>query len=597
MGRYGTSLGRKSWSTKCFEFSSRLTRKKTNIGKALDTNLRRCLSTLDITLMAVGHMVEAGVYVLTATVAKSMAGPAIVLAFLFSGFASFLAALCYAELGVRYPKSGSAYSYTYMAVGELWAFLVGWNMALEHTIGAAATARAASAYIDSLAGYHIKNGTMSFTGPIEAPMIADYLDFFAVFILFIFVIYLSFGVKMTSYLNNLFTVINIGVIILIIGVGAYFADIKNWTNPETGGFMPYGWSGVFEASASCFYAYIGFEAIAACSEEAKDPKKSIPRATMAAMGIAAIGYIGTATVLTLMVNYKDIQDESGIPEALGSHGAEWAKIAVIVGAVCGTSTGIIGSLFALTRVIYVMADDGLLLNFCSKVNKKTQIPLRAMYVFSFLSFITTLLLDINALVEVISIGTLFAYIVVSASVIILRYKPSDLTEKDVLELTQNDDPLKSNSIPLTDTGGELRDNFEWMKRFIDWSPGKLVTHSVVYYCVTTFLLCGFIRIFSSYLDCWWAIIIVVILLVGFILSFFTISIHKQSISPLCYKVPIVPLVPAMSILVNIILIVNLQPATWVRLFIWIAVGLVLYFFYGIKNSKEEMPPLPSSVRN
>ncbi|KFM75452.1 Cationic amino acid transporter 4, partial [Stegodyphus mimosarum] len=302
-----------------------MTRKKVVGADVMATNLHRCLNTADITLLSIGHMIGSGVYVLSATVAKNMAGPAIVVAFLFSGFASFLAALCYAELGVRYPRSGSAYSYTYLALGELWAFLVGWNVALEYIIGAAATSRACSSYIDSLTGGVIKRNIMNLIGPIHVPFISEHLDFLAFGILLIFIIWLSFGVRMTSHLNNVFSAVNMTVLVIVICVGAYFSKMKNWVNPDTGGFMPYGWSGVLAASATCFYAYVGFDSIASAGEEAKDPQKSIPRATMISMSIATVTYIGVSSVLTLMVNYKDIADDSGLPEALASQGAYWAK--------------------------------------------------------------------------------------------------------------------------------------------------------------------------------------------------------------------------------------------------------------------------------
>ncbi|GFU05045.1 cationic amino acid transporter 4 [Nephila pilipes] len=576
-------------------FGSRLTRKKFIDTDVMETNLRRCLNTADITMLAIGHMVGSGVYVLTATVAKNIAGPAVVVAFLFSGFASFLAALCYAELGVRYPRSGSAYSYTYLALGELWAFLVGWNISLEHVIGAAAVSRACSAYIDSLAGGIIKNATEAMTGgTFHVPFVAERLDFLAFGILILFTICLSFGVRMTSHLNNVFSVANIIVIVTIVCVGAYFADTKNWTNPETKGFMPFGWSGVLAASASCFYAYVGFDSIASSGEEAKDPQKSIPRATMISMGIATTTYVAVATVLTLMVNYRDIHDDSGLPDALDAHGAHWAKIVVIVGAVSGMATGIIGSLFALTRVIYVMADDGLLFAFCSNVNTRTKIPLGAMYIFASLSALMSLTLDINTLVEVMSIGTLFAYLVVSASVIILRYKPDLGPKSDSQELSSIGDSVEK----LDDSrAGQLRDRFQMLSIYINWGPGRLVTMCVLFFIIFVFLICGFVMGCSSSIGegSWWAIIILLVLLLGAIACFVLIVLHHQSNTPLRYKVPLVPLIPALSIVVNAVLIVNLKAATWLRLLIWVAVGLSMYLTYGVGHSKLDVSSPKSTL--
>lgn len=178
---------------------------------------------------------------------------------------------------------------------------------------------------------------------------------------------------------------------------------------------------MFAASASCFYAYIGFDSIATSGEEARDPQKSIPIATMISMAFATVAYVAVSAVFTLMVPYDQINDESGLPDALGIHGAHWAKFLVICGACCGMVTVLIGTMYALTRIVYAMADDGLLFAWMSVVNEKTQIPLQAMYFFATIGAVMALLCPITTLVEMMSIGTLLAYLVVSASVIIVRY--------------------------------------------------------------------------------------------------------------------------------------------------------------------------------
>ncbi|KAG0433188.1 hypothetical protein HPB47_020146 [Ixodes persulcatus] len=306
-------------------FVRKLRRTKPLGSNVLDTSLKRCLSTFDITLLGVGHMMGSGIYVLTATVAKSVAGPAIVVAFLISGVASLLAAFSYAEFGVRFPKAGSAYSYTYLAVGEFWAFIVGWNVVLENVIGLAAVARACSAYIDSLLGNIMKSWSEEHVGRINVPFFSEEPDLFAFVIILAFLIIMSVGVRASTHINNIFSMVNIGVALLVIAVGSYFANLDNWTNPDTGGFMPFGWHGVLAASASCFYAYVGFDSIASSGEEARDPQKSLPIATFVSMSIVTVVYVAISAVLTLMVNYKDITSESGLPDALAANGATWAK--------------------------------------------------------------------------------------------------------------------------------------------------------------------------------------------------------------------------------------------------------------------------------
>lgn len=419
-----------SWMSEIWQKLQRT--KHIGIGTDLmETQLKRCLSTFDIILLGIGHMVGSGVYVLTSSVARNIAGPAIVLSFIISGFASFLSALCYAEFSVRYPKCGSAYSYTYLALGELWSFVVGWNMVLENVIGTAAVSRACSAYIDSLLDGQIRNYTLaSLTSSIGLNYVSEHVDLFAFFIVIVLMVFLTFGVKVTTYLNNVFSLVNITVILIIIIVGIYYSDINNWKNVPNG-FMAYGWKGVFAGSATCFYAYIGFDSISSSGEEAKDPQRSIPMATLISMTIATISYVGVSAVLTLMIPYNQINAESGLPDALGAHGAVWAKFVVIVGASCGMITVLIGTMYSLTRVVYSMAIDGLLLSCMANINQRTHLPLFAMYFFASIGAILALFIDITTLIEMMSIGTLIAYLVVSASVIVVRYEPIQFVHKSL----------------------------------------------------------------------------------------------------------------------------------------------------------------------
>ncbi len=290
-------------------------------------------------------------------------------------------------------------------------------------IGTAAVSRACSAYIDSLVEGTIRNHTMaSLASSIGLNYFSEHVDIFAFLIVIVFMVFLTSGVKITTYLNNLFSLINISVILIIIIVGLYYSDINNWKNVPNG-FMAYGWSGVFAGSATCFYAYIGFDSIASSGEEAKDPQRSIPMATFISMTFATISYVGVSAVLTLMIPYNEIIAESGLPDAFGAHGALWTKLIIIVGACCGMVTVLIGTMYSLTRIVYAMADDGLLFSWMGYVNQRTQIPLMAMYFFATLGALLALFIDITTLVEMMSIGTLIAYLVVSASVIVVRYQP------------------------------------------------------------------------------------------------------------------------------------------------------------------------------
>lgn len=250
------------------------------------TELARCLTTLDLTFLGIGSTLGAGLYVVAGEVARSIAGPAVVLSFFIAAVASVLSGLCYAEFGARVPKAGSAYIYSYVTVGELCSFIIGWNLILEYVIGASSVARAWSSYFDSLIDDAIRNFTTSHVGEIQTPSGLIYPDFFAFCILILITSVLTIGVKSSSRFNSVFTGINILVIIFVTSVGLYFARYSNWRRD----FMPFGFSGVVSGAATCFYAFVGFDIIASTGEEAENPRKSIPISI-----ILSLGKIGTFT--------------------------------------------------------------------------------------------------------------------------------------------------------------------------------------------------------------------------------------------------------------------------------------------------------------
>ena len=259
----------------------RFTQKKIVDSKALSqSELSRCLSIFDLTSLGIGSTLGAGIYVLAGEVARSIAGPSIVISFFIAAIASVLSGLCYAEFGARVPKAGSAYIYSYVTVGELCAFIIGWNLFLEYVIGGSSVARAWSDYFDSILNDRIRNFTLSHLGEIHVPGISAYPDFFALFLVLLVTFILAIGVKNSSRFNIIFTGINLTVILFIICVGIYFAKGENWTRD----FAPYGVSGVFAGAATCFYAFVGFDVIATTGEEARNPSRAIPISIVLALG-------------------------------------------------------------------------------------------------------------------------------------------------------------------------------------------------------------------------------------------------------------------------------------------------------------------------
>lgn len=584
---------------------NKMNRRKKLDGDMLETPMKRCLSTFDITLLGVGHMVGAGIYVLTGTVAHDTAGPGVIFSFLVAGLASVLAALCYAELAARVPKAGSAYVYTYVSIGEFWAFIVGWNLILEHVIGAASVARAWSGYVDSLVGGVISNYTRDVVmdGYSMGEPLGAVPDFLASGLCLAYATLLGLGVKASTTVNSLLTIVNLVVMGLVIVLGIYYADITNWSS-ENGGLLPYGFSGVITGAATCFYAYVGFDSIATSGEEARDPGRSIPLATIISMAIVTIGYMMVSGALTLVVPYWAINSIAALPEAFSSRGIPWAKYVISVGALCGMTTTLFGSLFSLPRTMYSMANDGLLFGFLGRINERTQVPMWNLVISGLFSALIALVFDLQHLVEFMSIGTLLAYTIVAVSVILLRYLPeqqssdqSSVTTPSSLSSPPTEEADSSNyssmasvkSELLCEGDGRFKARYAWMEEWLeDYDTRHIMTACLLIYTIT----CAFLSIFliiafettvpftkSDYLSA-------AIYLPLLIASLFVIGAHRQNPPNGKFRVPLVPFLPALSILFNMGLIMHLSSMTWLRFFVWMTVGMMIYFLYGIHYSKE-----------
>ncbi|KAK0393244.1 hypothetical protein QR680_000114 [Steinernema hermaphroditum] len=555
--------------------TERFFRLKSFGGDVLETRMKRCLSTTDITLLGVGHMIGAGIYVLTGSVVRNSTGPSIVLSFILAGFASLLSALCYAEFGARFPKAGSAYTYTYIGVGELWAFVIGWNIVLEHMLGAAAVARSWSGYLDSLLGQAIKNSTITNLGQLNnSSFFGDYPDLVAFVVVIAVAVFIALGSKTSTNFNSVFTLINMCVIIFVVGYGMTFADFDLWTGSDESGvsnFFPMGISGTLAGAASCFFAYIGFDGLATAGEEAANPSRAIPLATFVSMSIVTTAYVSMSAALTLMVPYKEVHPTAAFADAFARRGAVWAKYVVSLGALSGMTTSLVGSMFALPRCVYAMAQDGLIFKTFAHINEKTKVPVNAVVVFGAATAIIALLFDIETLVEFLSIGTLLAYTIVSACVIILRYRPAGAASQS--------GHLNS------ECEGRIRAWVPFQTALSTPVPGQTVAWSVIF---MTASFCGVSVLFSSG-ACHTTLGKIGIFILSVISLAFIglICLHHQSKAQIDFKVPFVPLLPAGSILINVLLMTHLAPITWVRLAFWLTIGFAVYLFYGMKHSTEE----------
>lgn len=380
--------------------------------------LTKCLTTLDLTSLGIGSCVGTGMYLVSGMVARNVAGPGVIFSFIIAAIASIFSGACYAEFGVRVPHTtGSAYMYSYVTVGEFIAFVIGWNMVLEYLIGTSACACALSACFDALANGAISTAIADSIGTLfgRPP------DFLAFVITLLMMLLLAAGVKKSLIFNNVLNAINLSVWVFVMTAGLFYVDSDNWAHHK--GFLPYGWSGVFTGAATCFYAFIGFDIIATTGEEAATPKKSIPLAIVSSLIIILIAYVTSSMMLTLIVPYDKVDQDSALVEMFGQVGAYKCKYIVAVGALAGLTVSMFGSMFPMPRIVYAMAQDGLIFKIFAQVWPSTGTPALATFVSGLAAACAALIIRLEILVEMMSIGTLLAYTLVSTCVLILRYQP------------------------------------------------------------------------------------------------------------------------------------------------------------------------------
>ena len=457
--------------------------------------LKRALGALNLTMLGIGAIIGAGIFVLTGTAAANYAGPAIVWSFVLAGLGCLFAGLCYAEFSAMIPIAGSAYTYAYATLGEFVAWIIGWDLILEYLFGASTVAVGWSGYfVAFLAKFGIVLPTAYTQAPLSVQgthtLVANggVLNVPAVVLVLIMTTLLVIGIKESARFNNLIVFVKVAIVFLVIGFGFMFVNADNWHPfiPQNTGPGTFGWSGIVRGAGVVFFAYIGFDAVSTAAQEAKNPQRDMPIGMLGSLAFCTVLYILMALVMTGLAPYTKLNVPHPVDVALAQiPRLGWLNYLGDIGAIAGLASVVLVMLMGQPRIFFSMARDGLLPRVFGKVHPRFQTPYVTTILTGVVAAVIAGFFPIALLGELVSIGTLFAFVVVSAGVLVLRY--------------------------------------------------------------------------------------------------------QQPNRPRPFKTPLVPFVPILGILICGYLMFGLPSDTWVRLLVWLLIGLVIYFLYGRTHSRVGNP--------
>jgi len=407
--------------------SAKLFRKKSVTRQLDDFGLKRCLSLWDLTLLGIGAIIGTGIFVLTGIAAATTSGPAVVLSFVVAGVACTFAAFAYAEMSSSVGGSGSAYGYSYAAFGELVGWIIGWVLILEYGVATAAVANGWSGYFNN-ALTAIGLGLPDVL--TKGPAVGGIINLPAFLIIIILMVMLIIGIKQSAKLNMGMVFVKILTIIVFLSVGIFHINPDNWSP-----FIPFGWFstveggnpvGILAGASVVFFAYVGFDAVSTATEEAKNPQRDVPLGILFSLVFCTLIYILVSGVLTGMVPYTQLNVSSPVAHSLQLIGINWASALVATGVIAGLTTVMLVLYYALTRILAAMSRDGLISSAFGDVNSKTQTPIKNTVICGVIMAVMAGLVPLNALAELVNIGTLSAFVLVCIGVVVMRTTHPDL---------------------------------------------------------------------------------------------------------------------------------------------------------------------------